>query len=185
MGTVSDERTLWEDSAIQEKRKKAEEICMDFLRANPQTLELVDARECRVLQDVDADCVWHLYDGTVHLAEIKSDNHLCVSGKVLFEVLRINYGEGRRCCTLGWASRSPAEWLLYYAPKANGIYVCRFSDLRRCFQAYVKSARRETDLRFVDTDQIKGTVNVLIPWHWCKACFRVYDAETFEKRLAP
>ncbi len=162
-----------------EAGRKAEEIVLGFLRELPSVLALEDTRNLRVMREADVDCVLHLYDGTCLLAEIKSDSHLGVSGNVLFEVLRINHTCGPdRACVLGWSARSPATWLIYYAPSANRIYVCRFDDLRRVFQRHTQTKRKATRLSWVDTDAIKSTVNVLIPWEECKDIFRVYDANT-------
>lgn len=158
--------------------KRAEEICLAFLRRRPEVMGLEDTRDLRVLREADVDCVIYLRNGTVPLAEIKSDRHLGISGNVLFEVLRINHTcRPERACVLGWAARSPAQWLIYYAPSVKRIYMCRFEDLRRCFQEYTRESRRQTRVDWVNTDTIKSTVNILIPWEKCKHVFSVYDID--------
>lgn len=168
------------DGDYQAAGKVAEEVCLRFLRHSPSVLRLEDTRALRVLQEADVDCVLHLYDGRCLLAEIKSDRHLGVSGNVIFEVLRVNHTcESEKSCVLGWSARSPAQWLLYYAPSVQRIYVCRFANLRAAFQEYTRTVRQGTRLNWVSTDAIKSTVNVLLPWSACEAVFKVYDAETF------
>jgi hypothetical protein len=158
--------------------KRAEEVCMAFLRQRPEVLGLEDTRDLRVLQEADVDCAVHLLNGQVHLAEIKSDRHLGVSGNVLFEVLRVNHTcRPASSCTLGWAARSPAQWLVYYAPSVSRIYMGRFEDLRQCFQAYTREARDRTRLIWVSTDALKSTLSVLLPWESCKSVFSVYPQE--------
>lgn len=155
--------------------KEAEKIVMDWLRANPQIVGLDDLRGLREMQTADVDCSLQLSDGRAVLAEIKSDWHLGKSGNVLFEVLRINHtAQSDKAVTLGWSARSPATWLLYYAPQVNSIYQCRFDDFRRCFQTYTAEARKTSRLDYIETDAIKSTVNVLIPWKYCEKAFRVH-----------
>ena len=163
-----------------EAGRVAEEVCMAFIRSNPKVVKLEDTRDLRVMREADVDCAIHLYNGRCLLAEIKSDKHLGVTGNVLFEVLRINHTcKPETACVLGWSARSPAQWLLYYAPSVQRIYLGDFRDFRAAFQAYTKAARRGTRLDYVETDAIKSTVNVLIPWEHCKDVFKVYDAKPF------
>ena len=154
----------------------AEQIVMTWLRRNSSVIGVDDWRELQVVREADVDCAVKLRDGRVRLAEIKSDKHLGVSGNVLFEVLRINHTcMSEKACVLGWSARSPATYFLYYAPEVKAIYVCRPDDLRSAFQNYTKNARKKTALCWVDTDRIKSTLNVLIPWEQCKQVFQVYD----------
>lgn len=155
--------------------RKAEEIVMAFLKKRPEIIGIEDWRELRAVHEADVDCAITTTDGRVTLAEIKSDRHLGQSGNVLFEVLRINHTcRPDRACVLGWSARSPATYFLYYAPSVNSIYQCRCDELRRAFQEYTKEERQDTRTCWVNTDSIKSTVNVLIPWEYCKAVFAVH-----------
>lgn len=167
--------------------KLAEEVCLEFVKRNPKTVGVEDTRNLRVLQEADVDCIVHLMDGQLFLAEIKSDRHLGVSGNVLFELLRINHTcREDRALVLGWTFRSPAKWLLYYSPTRKSIYMARFADLRAVFQRYSREVRKGLRLDIVPTDSLKSTVNALVPWERCQAAFKVYDvtdlAEEFEQR---
>jgi len=156
--------------------KEAERIVMEWLKQRPQVLGLSDFRELRAIQEADVDIAIKTQDGTVTLAEIKSDRHLGVSGNVLFELLRINHTcIAEKSCTLGWSARSPAVWFLFYASSVNKIYQCRVDDFRVCFQNYTKEKRDGAKLFWVNTDSIKSTLNCLIPWEHCKYIFTVHS----------
>jgi hypothetical protein len=164
--------------------KRAEAICMAFLRRSPSVVDMDDLRDLRPMQKADCDCTVHLMNGQVHLAEIKSDKHLGVSGNVLFEVLRINHTcEPQHALTLGWSGRSPAQYLLYYSPTLRKLYMTSFSALQRAFQAYTQRVREGMRISVVKTDSIKTTVNVLLPWDECKQCFTVYDVSDIADEL--
>lgn len=154
--------------------KKGESVVLDWLRRNPQILGVEDLRELRVMREADADCMLTNRDGTISLAEIKTDNYLGVSGNVLFEILRINHtAPPERSATLGWAARSPARYLFYYAPQVNKIYYCKFDDFRKVFQDYTRETRQKMNINIVPTDNIKTTVNVLIPYSRAAGIFVV------------
>jgi len=156
--------------------KKAEEIVMKFLVDRPYIIGVNDFRQLKAIQEADVDIAIKTIDGRVTLAEIKSDWHLGVSGNVIFEVLRINHtAPADRCLTLGWSGRTPATYILYYAPQVNKIYQFRTDELRVAFQQYTKNARKESNVNIVVTDAIKTTVNVLIPWNYCQNIARIYD----------
>lgn len=156
--------------------KKAEEIVMKFLTDKPYIIGVSDFRQLKAIQEADVDIAIKTIDGRVTLAEIKSDWHLGVSGNVLFEVLRINHtAPPEKCLTLGWSGRTPATWILYYAPQVNKIYQFKTDDLRAAFQEYTKDARKGTYIDKVITDNIKMTINVLIPWKYCQNIARIYD----------
>ena len=87
------------------------------------------------------DCGVKLYTGQICLAEIKTDTNLGVSGNVLCEVLRINHhSDSKYAGYLGWTFRSPAQFLLYYAPnrKPPAIYKGEFYYVRKVIQDYTK-----------------------------------------------
>lgn len=157
--------------------KNAEEIVLKFVKQRPQVLGVNDFRELRAVQDADVDCAIKTRDGRVTLAEIKSDYHLGVSGNVLFEVLRINHTANPQfALTLGWSGRTPAQYLLYYAPQVNKIYQCKTSDLRQAFQRYTRETRKEMRIEIIETDAIKTTIAVLIPYQkYCSGIFTIHD----------
>jgi len=156
--------------------REAEAIVMTWLRNNPHVIGLDDLRHLREMRTADVDCSLRLDNGTVALVEIKSDYHLGVSGNILIEVLRINHtAPTDSAITLGWFARSPATWLLYYAPQVDRIYQCRFNDLRYIVQRYTQKKRKNTRFDYINTDTIKSTVNILIPYAACEGVFTVHD----------
>jgi hypothetical protein len=110
------------------------------------------------------------------LAEIKTDNHLGKSGNVLFEVLRINHTcDPEYSLTLGWSGRTPANYIIYYAPSINKIYTFKTSNLRKAMQRYTRESRKQTNINIVETDNIKTTINILLPISYCAGLFKEYD----------
>jgi len=142
--------------------RNAEAIILEWLNNHPGIIGVEDLRQLRQMREADVDVSITLFDGRVALAEIKSDWHLGISGNVLFEVLRINHTcETSRSCTLGWSARSPAKWVLFYAPQIDSIYRISFHDYRKGMQVY--STDNEPKTHVVRTDNIKTTLNLLIP----------------------
>jgi hypothetical protein len=160
--------------------KAAESIVMEFLRCNPEVVGVEDIRELRPMQAADADCIIYNADGTVVLAEIKSDSYLGKSGNVIFEALRINHtAPPDKAATLGWTARSPATYFLFYAPSVDCIYQCRANDLRAAFQKYTSEAREHARYMLVPTDNVKSTVTYLIPWKYCQDIFTIHELIPF------
>jgi len=142
----------------------AEARVLGWLEVHSGVIGVEDLRGLRQMREADVDCSVQLVDGRMVLAEIKSDWHLGVSGNVLFETLRINHtAPPDRAVTLGWSARTPARWILYYAPQKDCIYQISTDDLRSGLQAYTSELRSRSRLSYVETDRIKSTVNVLIP----------------------
>lgn len=161
------ERARSYDGALMKAGKKAEDIVIDWLTLQPWVIGVDDLRSLKVMREADVDCSVSLVDGRVTLAEIKSDRHIGRSGNFLFEVLRINHTcSADKVVTLGWSAKTPARYLLYYAPFNHTIHKIGMDEFRLACQAYTKSARRHTNLNYVETDAIKSTVNILIPEHY-------------------
>jgi len=158
--------------------KKAEEIVLRWLIERPNVVDLDDLRSLRPLQKVDVDSAIYTTDGHVAFLEIKSDWHLGVSGNVLVELARINHtAVPNKSLVLGWSVRSPAEWLAMYAPQRNEIWITRFASYRRAFQTYTWNAREATRLRWVNTDDIKSTLNAILPESAFSSCFHKFALE--------
>jgi hypothetical protein len=156
--------------------RKGSNIVLDWLCQRPQVIGVTDWRDVKVAQEVDVDFAIKTRDGRVVLAEVKTDSYLGVTGNVLFEVLRINHKAApEHCVTLGWGGRSPAQYFLFYAPTLCVIYQCKASDFRQVFQSYTGRTRKQTRLIWVNTDNIKSTLNVLIPWEHCEHIFTIHS----------
>lgn len=154
--------------------KHGEEIVLKWLRSHPDTLEVDDYRQLKVMYKADVDCAIYSRDGRVALAEIKTDTHLGKSGNLLFEILRINHTTNPyNAGTLGWSFRSPAHWLLYYGPSVNRIYRISFHEFRRGFQRFTDEKRKDTYIHFTETDNIKSTLNVLIPEEYFEGIMKI------------
>lgn len=149
---------------------------INFLRNNPEIIAVRDWSEVKETQEADIDCAIKTRDGNILLAEIKTDNHLGKSGNVLFEVLRINHTcDPEYSLTLGWSGRTPANYIIYYAPSINKIYTFKTSNLRKAMQRYTRESRKQTNINIVETDNIKTTINILLPISYCAGLFKEYD----------
>lgn len=158
---------------------KAQDIVLDFLRNRPDVIGVDDLSQLKILQEADVDCMIKTRDGLVTLAEIKSDNHIGKSGNILFEVLRINHtATPDHAVTLGWSARTPAKYLIYYSPDLNKIYVITSDNLRKAMQKYTGEIRKYSRIDYVCTDNIKSTINILIPEKYCKfQIFEIFEPE--------
>lgn len=144
--------------------KQGEDIVINWLKSNPQILGVTDFRDIREIHEADVDVGVRLYTGQVCLAEIKTDTYLGKTGNILVEVLRINhFSDHKYAGYLGWSLRSPAEFLLFYAPNHTPptIYKTTFKKYRSVLQLYTK--HNEPKFLTIRTDEIKTTYNILIP----------------------
>jgi hypothetical protein len=156
--------------------KEGERVVIQWLESRPNVLGVSDFRDVRQIQEADVDIGVRLYTGQVCLAEIKTDTYLGTSGNILNEVLRINhYSDHDVAGYLGWTWRSPAKWLIYYAPNRTppAIYKATFADVRLVLQRVSK----ENDVRFttVRTDSGKTTYNILVPESEYEGVFKIYE----------
>ena len=158
--------------------KEAEEIVLAWLLERPWVVGVEDLRSYRVMREADVDCGIRLADGRITLAEIKSDRHLGTTDNFVFESLRINHtAPPDRSITLGWSARTPAKNILYYAPTFKKLHAIETDEFRRAMQGYTAEARKKTNINYVETDNIKSTVNILIPSRFVTAMpsYRAYD----------
>lgn len=179
---------------MMEKGKTGEQVVLTWLRARPHVLEVDDLRELRPMQKADVDACIYTRDGLNALCEIKLDRHLGKGGNVLFEIMRVNHtAPPDRACTLGWSMRSPATWLLYYAPKESSVYVFRFAAFRAAFQNWTDARRRQEssgnvqigafNMRWINTDKIKSTLALLIPLDaFPQGSYTAFDVREFEQQ---
>lgn len=166
------------DGALMERGKEAENIVIEFLKKRPEVVGVSDWRQLRETREADVDVAIKTIDGRITLAEIKSDSYLGVSGNVLFEVLRINHTcQTDYALTLGWSGRTPAKYILFFAPNINKIYRFDTELFRKAFQKYTQKQRKHMQISIVETDAIKTTINVLIPISQCFGAYTVYDLE--------
>lgn len=109
------------DGLLMAKGRRNEDIIMDWLKTLPYK-EIFDFREYRFSQRLDVDCGIETIDGTIVLAEIKSDHLITESGNLLFECFRINHFIGPdKMFYLGWGFRSPAQKLIVRNPEQEKL----------------------------------------------------------------
>lgn len=162
----SDRRIRSYSGDLMRKGRAGEEIVLEWLRKSPYAKDVIDMREFRVSQRLDVDCGIETIDGSIVLAEIKTDYNLGKSNNFLFEVFRINhFVEADKVFYLGWAFRSPAKYLLYYAPNEKCLYRFTFKNIRETIGQY--TAKNQPKVIITPTDEQKTTFNILIP----QSCF--------------
>jgi hypothetical protein len=148
---------------------EAQEVVLCFLRKRPDVIGVDDLSLLKIMQEADVDCMIKTADGLVILAEIKSDRWIGKTGNILFEVLRINHTTTPdHCVTLGWSARTPAKYLIFYNPDISKVFVIALDELRKGMQRYTGKFRKGTNISFVETDNIKSTVNILVPQEYVK-----------------
>jgi len=145
---------------------------LNWLKTQGRFIDVLDVRNDLAYREIDVDFVCYLPDGDELKVEVKSDGHLGKTDNILFEVLRINHtAPVDKAVVLGWSTRSQADWFVYFAPGELELYQCKTRDLREAFQKYTQQARENTQRGWVNTDNIKSTLNVYIPWEYCKDIF--------------
>jgi len=148
---------------LMEKGTKNENIIMDWLKTTNRAI--VDFREFRLAQRIDVDFGIETIDGTIMLAEIKSDKWISQQGNLCFECHRINHYSFGNWFYLGWGWRSPAQKLIVRNPLSGDTFVFYFTGLREFIASYVAEQGRnfKTKINLVETDKQKTTFNWLIP----------------------
>ncbi|KKL75859.1 hypothetical protein LCGC14_2050700 [marine sediment metagenome] len=163
-----------------ETGKTGEKVVIDWLQSRPNILGVTDFRDIRRIHEADVDVGVRLYTGQVCLAEIKTDTYLGCSGNILNEVLRINhYAPHEHAGYLGWTLRSPARWLLYYAPNKvpKAIYKAEFSQVRLVLQRFTREMRKKLKFQITATDAGKTTYNILIPESEYEGVFSIIELD--------
>jgi hypothetical protein len=140
----------------------AEEIVFVWLRQQKWILAARDARDDLESRANDID-FWIETDDKRSLSiEVKSDAHLDVSGRWLFELHRINLtASSEYWFVQGWSIRSQADVLAFYAPSSGKLHFIKTVEYRQAFLEAV--AARDCQFGMVPTDQIKRTLNAYFP----------------------
>jgi len=174
MSEYNNRATKSYSGALMEKGRTGEEIVMRWLDNNHYCREVIDMREFRISQRLDVDCGIETVDGAIVLAEIKTDYNLGKTSNVLFEVFRINhFVSSDKVFYLGWAFRSPAKYLLYYAPFEKALYKFEFATIRQIIGKYVSA--NSPIIQVTPTDEQKTTFNILIPLTKLDGKYKKYD----------
>lgn len=156
--------------------QRGEQIVIEWLSNRDEIESIIDVRQDQSMQRDDVD-LQITTNQKIVLIEIKTDKHLGLSNNILFEKARINHvtTDSANCVTLGWSVRSSADWIIYYGPSVNKLYLIRLHDLQRAFQKYSKDARDKINVKIIPTDEIKSTVNVLIPMSYVERNIQIID----------
>ena len=142
----------------------AEKLIIDWLKQNPEVLHVDDLRDLRPMRRADVDCSLILRSGQVGLVEIKSDWHLGVSGNLIFEVTRIYHGKRDPFVFgLGWSAKTPATWILFYAPQKQEIWAIRGEDYRRFVETAIKADPNVVKVRVIPTNENVTTIALIVP----------------------
>lgn len=180
------------DGAMMAKGKEGENIVWRWLQDHPSVIGVDDFRDLRAMQRADVDFGIYYTDGTVALAEIKSDRWLCMGGNVTFEFMRI-YHTARpdKACILGWTARTPAEFVMFYASKEEHVYVFTSTALRRVMQKFTQNRRPQLsewlsalprmNMNWISTDATKSTLCFFIPLSEFKQTeYKRYDVSAYK-----
>jgi hypothetical protein len=170
MVSVSADKPRSYDGDYKRAGVEAEVIVMAYFDQEPSIERYIDCRNDPVRQDQEIDFEVFLKNGKKIFVEVKSDAHLGESGNILFEFARINHTVLDTLFSMrrGWSTRSRATHFFYYAPYNHSLYVIKAHRLREAMQKYTHEQRAKTNLIFVATDQIKSTINILIPEKYVK-----------------
>lgn len=146
---------------LMEKGFKNEEIILLWLETMAK--EIIDFREFRLAQRIDVDFGIETIDGSIVLAEIKSDKWIKENGNLCFECNRINHFVKEKWFYLGWGWRSPAQKLIIRNPETRETFIFDFTELRKLVGSYVSKIGKNLKINITETDKQKTTFNYLIP----------------------
>lgn len=147
--------------ALMLKGKANEEFILEWLKHYAK--EVIDFREFKLAQRIDVDFGIETIDGSIVLAEIKSDKWISENGNLCFEDHRINHFVENKWFYLGWGWRSPAQKLIIRNPESNNIFIFDFLNLRKEIANYISIIGRNLKQNITETDKQKTTFNFLIP----------------------
>lgn len=140
---------------------ETENKIMDWLKINNR--EILDFREFRLAQRIDVDFGIETMDGSILLAEVKSDKWINENGNFLFEWNRINHYVENKWFYLGWGWRSPAQYLIVRNPESCETFIFNFVHLRKFVALYVNKMGKNLKFSIIETDKQKTTFCILIP----------------------
>ena len=146
---------------LMEKGLKNEEIILLWLQNMAK--EVIDFREFKLSQRIDVDFGIETIDGSIVLAEIKSDKWIKEDGNLCFECNRINHFVKDKWFYLGWGWRSSAQKLIIRNPETRETFIFDFVELRKKVGEYVSRIGKNLKINITETDKQKTTFNYLIP----------------------
>lgn len=95
--------------------------------------------------------------------EYKTDDKAGKTGNAFIE-LESNHERGTR----GWAHMSEAEYLIYYIPTPETIYIVRFTELRKHLPKWEATYVRRTVPN--QTNRAYATIGIAVPLHEFERC---------------
>jgi len=156
---------------------EGEDVVLRWLRNLPSVASVEDLREIEEWQRRHVDFRVTMKDGRVILFEVKTDNHLDVTGNWLWEFNRIYLTLPiNEAFKLGWSVTSEAEILIFYARTTAIIHVVKMMEYRLGFRE--ACANGDCEWGIVHTDQIKMTHNAYFPDSYIKGkpSYRTHSA---------
>jgi hypothetical protein len=139
----------------------AESLALQFLRSRPPVARVEDVRHDRDYQRKEIDFVAHRWQGDPVTFEVKHDFHMQQTGNFPYELLRVHH-TAETPAYWGWTFFSKADHFLVVTPEES-IYVFTPGNVRRGMQAYVKAAGTRTQMRWIETDEMRTTCILLVP----------------------
>lgn len=124
--------------------------------------EIIPATEADQKVEIDR---WFVNHKTGHRfsVEYKTDEAAGRYGNAFVE-LESNHERG----TDGWARMSQAEYLIYYIPKPETIYIVRFTDLRKHLPQWEADYPQKRIPN--QTNKAYTTIGVVVPLHEFERC---------------
>lgn len=164
----------------------AESVVRAWLTDHPDVVGLTDLTDVVPMREVDSDFTIRLRNGTNPIAEVKHDHNLGRTGNMLFESMRINHkAPPHACSVLGWSVRTQAQWILWYGPQVCQVWQISADGLRTGYQRYTDKARDRSRMVWVNTDNIKSTLNILIPLGYVMPFITKHDVTEYAREIDP
>lgn len=102
-----------------------EEVALNLLKNDSNTLSVIDVREEKLFQKLDVDFIQELIGGGFRMIEVKTDTQAHYTKNLAYEHTSNKYYN-----TIGCFEKTKADYILYYLTETKEMYVIHTNSLR-------------------------------------------------------
>lgn len=117
-----------------------EEVALNLLKNDSNTLSVIDVREEKLFQKLDVDFIQELIGGGFRMIEVKTDTQAHYTKNLAYEHTSNKYYN-----TIGCFEKTKADYILYYLTETKEMYVIHTNSLR-CYIHGNKNRFREVNM---------------------------------------
>lgn len=102
-----------------------EEVALNLLKNDSNTLSVIDVREEKLFQKLDVDFIQELIGGGFRMIEVKTDTQAHYTKNLAYE-----HTSNKHYNTIGCFEKTKADYILYYLTETKEMYVIHTNSLR-------------------------------------------------------